>query len=974
MKFNLLRVSLLSAAIALCGTVAVKAMLGTESQSVPVVSADEPQAKELLNLNNAPAVATFAFNLGTDGQKATFDHADYFLDSKVTYGSNLVLDGKDNKSLNQTWFNPQTKQTAASSTNEVKFFIQPKHGLVFTPTKISFKATRFGTSGGSLDIVWINPDGSTVSLAKAQKPVRDNENPNVSTFSYDVTGAKGAEGRCGIGVNIYSLDPGKHVGISDVVIEGTVSGQEKEVPILGSFSALGVNYVAADVFEPNGNDYVTTIELASTQPMISESNPVTDIVALGGTVGTVTYAGDADKCDVTIPVTLADVTINYIVHFVRKPFYTLTYYNTDGTVMGTQQVEKDAAIGQYAVDYTTAKADEGYKVRGWFESPVVGKKILASDVITKPVGLYAVATEIETESNSRKYEYDMTSATFYPEDHEAFNVTGGYYHDNKHGWAFKNGDKIELLVGPKATIMVGLCQYGAGKNISVTDAAGTVLGTMAAKSETDGDVVAYNYEGTGGKIVLNLESDGEMYLHNLKIVNTTEPSYTVDGQWIYVKAGDVHSLLDAIDAAGAQNSSASAERIYIYVPNGTYDLRERVLTRIYGNNISIIGQSMNGVIIRNEPHKSIEGISTTATLYNLSKNLYVQDVTIKNDLDYYGTIAGHQPGGRAVAFWDKGTNTICKNVTLLSYQDTYYSNNIDGKYYWETSDVHGTVDFLCGEGTMFMENCTLTVEKRNANGKGECTILAASTKAGNRYGYVFNNCRIENRAERYNFGRAWSNEPRAAYLNTTLNDNKLNSSRWTAGGMNVAAKEYVEYNTMDANGKVVSPASHVVNFNKGNVSNKMETILTAEQAAEFAVDKVFPDWKPQALAAQVAAPVSKMADGNITWDAVEGAAGYAVFKDGELLAITTATSYAPATVDSNAVYSVRSINSMGGLGVEARVGDPAGISDVETSATVVKTVCYNTQGVIVDSDYVGVVIKAMTYSDGHVEVEKVVNR
>lgn len=55
---------------------------------------------------------------------------------------------------------------------------------------------------------------------------------------------------------------------------------------------------------------------------------------------------------------------------------------------------------------------------------------------------------------------------------------------------------------------------------------------------------------------------------------------------------------------------------------------------------------------------------------------------------------------------------------------------------------------------MFMENCTLVVEKRNANGKGECTITAPYTKAGKKHGYVFNNCTIENYAEKYNLGRA----------------------------------------------------------------------------------------------------------------------------------------------------------------------------------------------------------------------------
>lgn len=974
MKFKFLRVSLLSAVVALCGTVAVNAMLG---QATSTSSPEVATQNELLNLDNAPAVATFKYDLGTENQVATFDHADYFLSSKVTYGSNLTLSGLDNKGNKQTWFEPATKQTKAADDNLIQFTIQPKHGLSFTPTKVSFKTTRYGTGGGLLDIAWVNPDGTKVSIASGKKPARDNESPNVSEFSFDVTGTKVAEGPCGVAINLYSLDPGKKVGFADIVIEGTVNGQEIEVPMLGSFTANGVNYNVDDIFKPNGSNYEATIELASTETMISATNPVVDVVALGGQVGTIAYEGTADNCDVTIPVTLKDLTINYIAHFVRKPFFTVSYFDTDGSAMGSQQVEKDAAITAFDVDFTKAKAEDGYKVRGWFVTPVLGKKASVSDVITGPTKLYAVATEIETVSNSRKYEFNLTSDTFYPEDHEAFNVTAGYYHDNKHGWAFNNGDKIDLLVGPKATVTVGLCEYGGATAINITDAAGNALGSIEGKAESgnDGQVAVFNYEGEGGVITLNLASTNEMYIHSVKIANTTETSYTVDGQWIYVKPGDVYSLLDAIDAASSINSKANAERIHIYVPNGTYDLRDRVLTTISGYNISLIGQSMEGVLIKNAPHVSIEGIATTATILNRSNGLYMQDVTIQNALDYYGALGNNQPGGRAVAFWDKGTNTVCKNVTLLSYQDTYYSNNIDGKYYWETSDVHGTVDFLCGEGTMFMEKCTLTVEKRKPDGTGECTILASSTKAGNRYGYVFNNCKIVNHAQKYNLGRAWSNEPRAAYLNTTLNDNKLNSSRWTAAGMNVAAKEYVEYNTMDVNGNVVSPASHVVNFNKNSVSNKMETILTPEQAAEFDIAKVFTDWTPAALAAQVDAPVALMADGTITWGAVDGASGYAVFKNGELAAITDGCSYKPAANDAADVYTVRSINSMGGFGVAANVADAAGIDGVVSAgASIVKTVYFNTMGVVVDSSFEGVVVKVDTYSDGTVKLTKMVNR
>lgn len=901
-------------------------------------------------LDNEPATATFPFNLGTDNQTATFTNSDYFLSGKVTYGSNLVLEGLDNKGNGQTWFNPATKESAAKESNAIRFLIQPKFGLSFTPTKVSLKTTRYGTDGGKLDIAWQNADGTATQLATGVAPNRDNATPNVSELSYDITDAVVGEGACGLLINLYSLDNGKRVGFADIVIEGTLSGTEKEVPMLASFTANGVEYAADEVFEADGDQYTATIEVSKADDMISASNPVSNVTALSGEIGEITYNGDETKCIVTIPVALNDIVINYVANFVQKPDFTLTYYNTDGTQMGTQQVEKDATIGAFGVDYTTAKAAAGEKVRGWFKTSVYGEKYTTNEVITSNISLYAVATEIEEASTSKKYLFDLTQKTFYAEDHEAFTPAGEgfYWHDAQHGWAFKSGNTIDLLVGPKATISVGLCRYGYGTAIVVKNADGETLGTLdgMSKTETDGEVVAFNYEGTAGTVTLELQGTGEMYIHNVKIVNTAEVSFESDGQWYYVKAGDASSLIDVLDVVNGVNAQKDAERSFIYLPNGTYDLKQTVLTTISGHNISLIGESQDGVIIKNAPHYTTEGINTTATLMNTGTGNYFQDMTIQNALDYYGSQAAGQNGGRAVALWDKGTNTICKNVTLLSYQDTYYTNNPDGKYYWETSDIHGTVDFICGEGTLFVENSTLTIEKRYLNKDGGCTITAPATKTGNRYGYVFNNCKIENNATNYNLGRAWSNEPRCAYINTTVNDNNIVASRWTAAGMNVPAKEFVEYNTKDANGNVVSPASNIVDFYLGDTHNKMETILTAEQAAEYTAEKVMGEWAPAQLAVQFDAPEGTLKDGTITWSPVEGATAYAIFANGVLLTITDATSYVVEGVqtETEVIYTIRTVNKMGGMGQVARVKDAIvdAISQVNTDNGT--AVIYNLQG------------------------------
>ncbi len=683
-------------------------------------------------------------------------------------------------------------------------------------------------------------------------------------------------------------------------------------PLLGTMKANGTTYTADDIFEMgNDGNYAATIELASSEAMPSAENPV-EAVADNGEIGNITYETSNDQSVVTIPVTAGEASVNYVATFVRKPNFTLTYYNLDGEEIGTQQVEKDAKIGEFAYNIADVQAKtDGYKARGWFKNNYVGEKWTTESTITADAKLYAVETEIEVSSDSKKYVFDLTDKNFDAADHEAFNPTGnGKWHDNQHGWAFANGDKLDLLVGGKASIIMSLCAYSAD-GIKITASNGE---SVDAKVATDGATATIEYEGNPGTLTLNF--NGTTYLHKLTIFNTTTTNYEVNGDWIIVKEGDASSLADAIESA--------KEGTKIFLPNGTYDLGQKTLTTIGNNNVSIIGESMEGVIIKNRP--TAEGISTTATLLNKSTGLYMQDLTLQNDWDYYNGGAD----GRAVCIQDKGTQTICKNVTLLSYQDTYYTNNANGEYYWETSDIHGTVDFICGEGTLFMEESTLTVEKRKADGSGECTITAPSTAAGKEVGYVFNNCKIENSAASFNLGRAWNNEPRCAFINPTYNDTKLIANRWTLKGMNVVAKEFVEYNPSD--GKT----ENNVTFTYGTASNTMNTIIS--DADKFSIDKVFTGWAPNEIATQVEAPTATLEDGTIKWEAVSGATAYAIFKDGELLTIvgSEATSYtieestsgAPSLEGDTAtpVYTLRAANERGGFGEPKEVTVADGIN------------------------------------------------
>lgn len=769
-----------------------------------------------------------------------------------------------------------------------------------------------------------------------------------------------------------SIDDTQNAYMFQLRIYGNVD--ISQYPALGTFTYNNETYNAADIFtETSENVQEATIELFNDVELPSETNPITSITCDNGEVdGEVTYTEQIDgSVLVTINVSANGETVAYKATFKHKPYYTLTYYNTDGQVISNdQKVEKDRPINEFTKGEADVKIPDGQAFRGWFMSADGGEKYTTDYIVTSDINLYAIATEIETASTTARYTFDLTDEFFYDEDHEAFEAEGNgtQFHDGTHGWVLKPTGKIKLLVGGHAYISLRMCNQGSNRTFTMTDENNNEIETFDGKASTDGEPYTVEYNGEAGWLTLTT-TNADAYIHKIIIANVEdgEPVATNEEGYYVVKAGNGTHLMNTLDVVNSL--PADQGRAYIFLPDGTYDLGNEVLTPISRDNVSIIGQSMDKTIIVNEA--PVEGIGVSATFLITGTGTYMQDLTLKNAYDYYNKSTSD---GRAVVIQDKGNHTICKNVRLLSYQDTYYSN-ANGDYYFENSDIHGTVDFICGSGDVFFNECTLTVEERNADGSGECTLTAPSTDTskGDSYGYVFNNCTINSLAEKFNFGRAWNNDPRCAYLNTTLlQPEKLNSNHWTLGGMNVVADKFVEYNSMDANGKVISPESLVLKFTKDSNSNEYETILTAEQSEGYTLDKVFTDWTPGESAKQKELGMLKADGTSLTWDAVDGATAYAVFHNGEFVSMTATPSY---TINEGSAdeYTVRAANECGGFGKAASTTYTSGIDNVGAeSGNVVSTAYYSVQGSRVSESYTGIVIKVETFDNGKTKTTKMV--
>ena len=586
---------------------------------------------------------------------------------------------------------------------------------------------------------------------------------------------------------------------------------------------------------------------------------------------------------------------------------------------------------------------ETWRFRGWFYTN--GKKAKLGDPINGNTTIQAKVTPIENVTVGSIQTYDFTSPIFYPEDHETVEVEGGYYHDAQHGWAFKNGEKFAVWTsGKRAVIVLEICQYGTAnavwKEINMSQVPGLITpdSCVAVGSEGGQMIFKYSYPEFNEPVAAVFElhnTGGENYLHRVTVYNVEDfLEKDANTGYLMVPTGDAASFILALAQAEAGDK--------IFLPNGTYDLGETVLTTISKDNISIIGQSMEGVIIRNAPDAKTESIDKTATLRLTGTNIYLQDLTIQNALDYY-----KNDNGRAVALWSKNDKTICKNVRLLSYQDTYYSNKIGGEHYFEDCEIHGTVDFICGDGTVYFKNNLLYCEKRKAAGGGNDALTASNADASDK-GYVFESCRVQSECPTVSLGRMWNNSPQCVFLNTVFDYSKgqftLTGSgiqRWTLELMNAGAwpnknGKVGEYNTKDVAGNVISPASNVATFFKGNDTQNIETILTADEAAAYSYSGVFGSaWDPAADAAQAVVETG-------TFDP-EGIYLLELLEDRSYSLVTGAELNAEVMVPG---VTIRKANARGGFGPVAGKDPGSAVEDLKADCKASKVIS-NGQVIIV---------------------------
>ena len=183
---------------------------------------------------NAEASAVWAFTSNATDPAITSPKGAFTMNS-VSTGSFTVGTGSA-KDVNYV-----TVMPADATDPTVVWSIKPAKGLTFTPTKVSAKVQRFGTDGGTLDVIARTGDGQEVTLETGLIPLRNNKTIAAGDdkhagneklceeFTLDVPASLASTEGFSLVVKVSNLGSNKTVGFSDVRIYGTVNGTVADV-------------------------------------------------------------------------------------------------------------------------------------------------------------------------------------------------------------------------------------------------------------------------------------------------------------------------------------------------------------------------------------------------------------------------------------------------------------------------------------------------------------------------------------------------------------------------------------------------------------------------------------------------------------------------------------------------------------------------------------------------------------------------
>ena len=222
------------------------------------------------------------------------------------------------------------------------------------------------------------------------------------------------------------------------------------------------------------------------------------------------------------------------------------------------------------------------------------------------------------------------------------------------------------------------------------------------------------------------------------------------------------------------------------------------------------------------------GTSGSASIYIHSSYVTFEDITFEN------TAGEGKEIGQAVAVFTDGDFLFFRRCRFIGNQDTLYTYGRFGKdggikrNYFLDCYIEGTTDFIFGPSIAYFENCHIHSKKNSY-------VTAASTLQGQKYGYVFKNCKLtaDPGIDKCYLGRPWGAYAKTVFIGCELGPHIVADGwhDWEKEGKPNTKKNsyYAEYQN-------AGPGARGPRV-------KWAHTLSAKQAAEYTFEKVM--YQPQ---------------------------------------------------------------------------------------------------------------------------------
>ncbi|RZL12312.1 MAG: pectin esterase [Hymenobacter sp.] len=285
-------------------------------------------------------------------------------------------------------------------------------------------------------------------------------------------------------------------------------------------------------------------------------------------------------------------------------------------------------------------------------------------------------------------------------------------------------------------------------------------------------------------------------------------------------SGQFRTVQAAVDAAPNQ----AEKPVIIQLKKGTY--REKLVVPILKTHLVLRGDDAANTIITYSDHVGANGISTPTSYSVLvqANDFTAENVTFENAAGY--------TAGQAVALHVEGDRAVFRHCRLVGNQDVLFLAAGGSRQFFQDCYIEGTTDFIFGASTAVFDHCLIRSKKNSF-------ITAASTPAGQAYGFVFLHCTLTADtalAKKVYLGRPWRPNAKVVYLHCDLGGHLVPAGweNWK-NPENEKTAYYAEY---QSTGPGANPAGRVPWAHQ----------LTAKEAKQYTLQQIFSGkdaWKPK---------------------------------------------------------------------------------------------------------------------------------